>query len=116
MGVVTSPRPIDASVTIANNASLSGAVELGSARLVGIEMPGAWTTAGITFQVSSDGTNFSDLYDDSTERTYAVAASRYVAVPLDKWTGIRHIKVRSGTAGSPVNQGAARVIKLSLLP
>ena len=40
------------SATIANGASLSGAVYVGNRRLIGIQMPAAWTAAVLTFQVS----------------------------------------------------------------
>jgi hypothetical protein len=101
--------------TIASGASLSGAVDLGTGRIVGLIVPAAWTTASITFQASADGSTFFDLYDDATQRELAssiVVASRYLALPMNDWLGIRAVKVRSGNSGAPVNQGAARAITL----
>lgn len=101
--------------TIASGASLSGAVDLGTGRIVGLILPAAWTTASITFQASADGTNFFDLYDDATQRELAssiVVASRFLALPMADWLGIRAVKLRSGSSGAPVNQGAARAITL----
>lgn len=102
---------------IANGASLSQAIEnigLGAASaLVGIEMPAAWTAANLTFQVSFDGDTYKDLYDkDGNEVTVTAAASRYIGLIPSLFAGIRHLKVRSGTSGTPVNQGAARTLRL----
>lgn len=101
--------------TIALNASLSDVVEIGSAKFLGLVMPAAWDTAGITFQVSYDGTNFQNLYNDSgVEVSVTAAASRnialdVVALDLAPW---QFIKIRSGTAASAVNQTAARTLYL----
>ena len=108
------------SATIANGAALSGAVDLGSVipgnEIVGLVMPIAWTAAAMTFQGSADGTNFYDLYNDAgTELNFTVGASQAIGLRQDarailgRW---RHIKVRSGTTGTPMNQGAERVITL----
>lgn len=114
----TPPRQVT-SATIANGASLSGAVDLrpyGSpARLV---IPAAWTTANITVQTSYDGVNFNDLYDSlGTEYTVTVGgASRSVMLPLADFIGVEWIKLRSGTTGTPVAQGAARTINIVCVP
>lgn len=113
-----------AKATIASGASLSGAIDLGTTqaanRIVGIFMPGAWTAAAMTFQASNafDGT-FQDVYDDGgTELSLTVAASRSIGLRNDQSSILgrwRFIRVRSGTAASPVNQGAARVIEIPVL-
>ena len=103
-------------VTIANGASLSGAVDLGGRKLVAIIMPGTWTAAGLTFQGSVDGTNFFNVYDGATERQLTVAANYYSALNIADWVGFRWVKVRSGTAGSAVNQAAERVLTLVVQP
>jgi hypothetical protein len=103
---------------IANGASLSGAVAIHPNSLVGIVMPADWTAANLTFQVShDDGTTFNNLYDkDGTEVTVTAADDRYITLEPALWAGIRHLKVRSGTAGTPVNQGAARTLQLVARP
>jgi hypothetical protein len=104
---------------IANGESLSGAVDLGNYRLFGIQMdPTAWTAAALTFKVSVTGVDFYDLYDDTgTEQNWTVSAQKFVQVSQPaKWLGIRYIKVRSGTSGSPVNQGGARALTLIGVP
>lgn len=98
-------------VTIANGASLSGALNLENRTAVAIIMPAAWTAASITFQASVDGTNYYNVYTTSAELSATVAASYFVVLP--KTTGleaVRYIKIRSGTSGTPVNQLADRII------
>ena len=101
---------------IANGASLSGDVDLGGRKLVAIVMPGTWTAASLTFQASPDGVNFFNVYDGATERALTVAASYYSALNIADWVGIRWLKVRSGTAGSAVNQVAERTLTLVIQP
>jgi hypothetical protein len=99
-------------VTIANAGSLSGAADLEGKAIAGIVMPADWTAAALTFQVSVDGTNFKNLYNDSgSEVSITVAADTFIRLTAE-WKGIRYIKVRSGTAGVPVAQGAERQIGL----
>lgn len=94
---------------IASGGSLSDAVDLGDLRAVRIVMPAAWTAAALTFQTSYDGTAFNDLYDEAgAEVSYTVAAGRSVRLPVGDWLGVRFLKLRSGTTGTPVNQAAAR--------
>lgn len=104
--------------TIANGASLSGEVDLEGYSLVGIIMPAAWTAADLTFQAATttEGT-FCDVYDNSgVEVSTDADASRAigtdgVALALAPF---RFVKLRSGTTGTPVNQGAERTISLVL--
>lgn len=106
------------SATIANGASLSGAIDLGTNRLFAIVMSTSWTTANLTFQVSSDGSNFYDLYDDAgTEVTFTAAASRVIQnTNPGRWLGFRYLKIRSGTSGTAVNQGGARTLTVMAVP
>ena len=105
------------SVVIANGASLSGVADLTGFMLAGIQMPSAWTAASLTFQVSLDGTTFQDMYaTDGTEVTVTgAAASRFLAFVPSDFAGARYLKVRSGTSGSAVTQGAARTLVLSFM-
>lgn len=103
-------------VTIANGASLSGEINLGGAMPGAIIMPAAWTAANLTLQVSPDGgVTYYDLYDDAgNEITITAAASRMIlfdtiAQLIAIGEGSR-LKIRSGTSGTPVNQGAARTL------
>jgi hypothetical protein len=99
--------------TIASGAALSGVVNVDGRRISGIIMPSAWTAAALTFQVSADGVVYNDLYDEAgAEYSITVAASRYIGVDAGalELSAVDFIKVRSGTTGTPVNQGAAREI------
>ena len=116
--------------TIASGQSLSGAVDLFAARtreeydptLAAIQMPAAWTSAKITFQVSNDGETYGNLYkkDGSTEHEvdvsgYTAASSgvvRTVQLEPQLFFGFRYMKIRSGTAASPVSQAAERSLSL----
>jgi hypothetical protein len=103
-------------VTIASGASQSDVIDTVDTRIYGLRLdPTGWTSAAITFLgcETADGT-FEALYkDDGTEATLAsasIATGRKIG--LDAIAGAlmpwRYLKLRSGTAGVPVNQGAAR--------
>ena len=108
-------------VVIANGASLSGAVDLQGYILTGIVMPAAWTAASLTFagapsnEQSGEAGTFVPIYDDAgTEYTVSADTSRVLQIDPVKLAGVRWLKVRSGTSGTPVNQDAARTLYLIL--
>lgn len=110
-------RPFEigkADTVIANGASESAAVDLGGLHLAAILMPAAWTAASITLLTSYDGVTFLPVYDSlGAEIALTVAASRLVIADFDKTVALgNHIKLRSGTASLPVNQGADRTLSL----
>lgn len=99
---------------IASGASLSGTIDLDAGRrtLVGIQMPSAWTAASLTFAVSHDGETFVPLWFNGAEYTLTqVAASRGHSLEPTALAGWPFVRIRSGTSGTPVNQGAERTIK-----
>lgn len=104
------------SATIANGQSLSGALNLGGLRLFGIVMPAAWTTASLTFQMSPDnGVTWNDMYDAlGSEFVVAADVSRFIMLDPFSFSAVQWLKVRSGTAGTPVAQGADRLLNLVL--
>ena len=107
-------------VTIANGTALSSAGDLTAytqvapgASPVALVMPAAWTAASITLNVSSDGClTFSNAFvQGGTEYTItSPAAGEYMILNPADLVGVNCLKVRSGTSGSPVNQGAARTL------
>jgi len=101
--------------TIALSAALSNAVYIAGNRLVAIEMPSAWTAAKLTFQASWDGTTFTEVLIGATALELTVAASQTIMLDV-LFTGALYVKVRSGTAASPVNQAAARDVRLIVAP
>lgn len=106
------------SAVITNSASLSSALDLGTNRLAQIVIPSSWTTANLTFQTSADGTTYNDLYNaGGTEISVTVGgASRAIVLAPADFISVRYLKVRSGTSGTPVNQGGQRVLTLVLVP
>ncbi|SRR6266516_5412520 len=106
--------PTTKTVTIVSGTSLSPGVEIGEGVLVAIDVP-TFTSAVITFQVSSDGgVTYRDAYDAAAAEITLGAATtgnRAIAAPATL-NGAWWLKVRSGTSAAPVNQGADRVITL----
>src|SRR5580765_7995138 len=80
--------------TIVNRTSLSGAIDCSAAPPVRISAPAAWTAANLSFQVSSDGTTFEDLFDTT---------GKEVMVNVMPGTVVR---LSAGFAVSPVSQVA----------
>lgn len=97
-------------LTIANGASLSGELDLTEFTITGIIMPAAWTAADLTLAASdAAGGTFVPVYDAAgTELTIQADTSRFIALSPDATRALRFAKLRSGTSGSAVNQGAAR--------
>ncbi len=105
--------PTTTTATIANGQSLSGAVNLSGFTLIGIDMPASWTTANLTLQASIDNSTWDNVFDSlGTEVTITAAASRFILLNPADFVSVRYLKVRSGTSGTPVNQGGARTITL----
>ena len=103
--------------TIANNASLSDAMTLGSNRtLVGVITPSTWTAAAITFKVSMDDVTYYPLMDSTGTEVIIPSASIPTgaawACALDprNFVGWKYVKIQSGTNASNVNQGGARSV------
>jgi hypothetical protein len=89
---------------IADGAALSAAVDLGTATLAAVVIPEDWEAAGLTFQASHDGVAWVDLIDADGEVAFTVAADQMIALDPAVFYGLRHLKLRSGTAATPVNQ------------
>lgn len=104
--------------TIANGASQSEAINLGNMVPVAVQLPAAWTSAKISFLASGDDSTFGTLMNLAGELVTAAnnAASDYVTLDPDAFLGAKIIKIRSGTAATPVNQGAERTVRLIVKP
>jgi hypothetical protein len=104
-------------VTIASGTSLStdGVVDAG--KIAAIELP-TIDSAALSFQVSFDGVNYRELFNSDGTTATPVSAStgnRIIQAPAAlQDAGAVHVKVRSGTSGSAVNQTADRIINLLL--
>lgn len=101
-------------VSIAQNQALSPAVCIDGYKFFTIAMPAAWDAAALTFQGSFDNVTFFDLYMDGSEVSEVVVAAKAYVINLNAlaFMSVKYIKVRSGTSATPVNQTAARTIKL----
>lgn len=111
--MIPAPLATNQTVTIANGASLSNSVDLGGRALSAILMPAAWTAAALTFQASLDGVTFFNLLDGAgAEITASAAAGSFIRLSINDWLALRYLKIRSGTAAIPVNQGADRILSL----
>jgi hypothetical protein len=96
--------------------SLSDSVDCTGGTIVRITMPPAWGIGNITFQISTDGLFFNDLFDqDGKEFTMVVVTG--AAVPII-WDGITrcaaHLKIRSGSRSHPIVQDEKRDFAVAL--
>lgn len=92
-----------ATLTIANNATTSDAMDARGYAVFGLVIPSAFTGTSITFTVSDDNTTFQALYDASNAQvTVPVAVSRSYDLPaeLASWP---YWKIVSGSS-----EGGAR--------
>ena len=111
--IIANPVVIQAS--IANGESQSGAIPIGGRTYVAITVSPQWTAAALTFLASNEeGGTFLPVYkEDGTELTIAsanVVVSRNIGLGalMQYLSPFKFIKLRSGTAATPVNQAAAR--------
>jgi hypothetical protein len=117
--VASAPRTVF-TATIANGASLSGAVDLGNGTLARIGCPAVVTVntdATFSFQTSTDGVTWKDYYDEyGNEVTIApgkVAASRSFNAPLATFASVRYLKLRTGKSATPQLQGQSTDFSLT---
>ena len=77
-------------------------------------MPSGWTAAALTFQFSTDNITFYNAFSltaNLTANTTAAAVDQIINISsTDSFHGARYLKIRSGTSGSPVLQGADRIL------
>lgn len=108
---------IHGGAAIANGASQSEAIDLTDRVLVAIGMPASWTAANLTLLSSPLATGtFQPVYDASgNEVVISAAASKNILVEAVTYASA-FIKLRSGTAGTPVAQGAARTFVIVSAP
>lgn len=92
--------------------SLSDALDCSAGPIVKITMPGNWVSADLTFQTSSDGVMFNDVFDSTGhEVTYSVQAGTGV-IGMRLSTG--WVKFRSGSREMPVPQPELREFAVAL--
>jgi len=107
------------SVTISASTSLGPAIDLSGQRLAAIQIPASWTAANLTFQIgigdTVDSATYFNMFDSGgNEYTVTAAASETLMIPFADFIGVRFLKIRSGTNGTPVNQAADRKLLVQL--
>jgi hypothetical protein len=87
---------------IAAGESLSDGVDLGGGQLVRITAAREWNGRNISFQISSDGNEYNDLYTaDGNEVVIPCGAGRAIVIDAAWWKAIGFLKIRSGTVEAP---------------
>jgi hypothetical protein len=92
--------------TILANESLSDGADCSAGDIVRLTIPQEFTDANLTFQISSDGNFYNDLYDvRGNEVTIPVKPDSAVVIQGEVWgRAINYLKIRSGTRAHPVKQ------------
>lgn len=95
--------------TIAAGKSLSDGIDCSAGTIVRITVPQEYTKGNMphhmTFQVSTDGNLFNDMFDDAGQEI-AITARENSGIVIDKaWARtVAFIKLRSGSRDAPVLQ------------
>ena len=91
--------------TIMRGESLSEGVDCSSGEIVRITVPQEFTPANLTFQVSSNGEMYNDLFDDEGTEITIVAEPNSGVVISGRWVrAVGWLKLRSGSRDHPVEQ------------
>jgi hypothetical protein len=91
--------------TIPHNESLSDGVDCTGGNIVRITVPQEFTEANLTFQASSNGEMYNDLYNAEGEEITMVAKPDTTIIIQSPWTrALGWIKIRSGRRDFPVKQ------------
>jgi hypothetical protein len=91
--------------TIAANESLSDGANCSAGHILRITVPQEFTGSSLTFQVSTDGKFYNDLYDAKGNEIAVTANPDSSIVLVEPWVRlIPYIKFRSGTRDAPVEQ------------
>jgi hypothetical protein len=91
--------------TIPLGESLSDGIDCSAGKIVRITVPQEYTEANMTFQTSSDGNLYNDLYDEHGDEITVSAKPDTTIVVTGAWVhSIGWLKLRSGTREHPVEQ------------
>jgi hypothetical protein len=97
--------------------SLSNGVDCTAGEIVRITMSEFWTPANISFQISSNGELYNDLFDkDGNEIIMEVVPGTAVVLKgAGDWTkAYAFVKIRSGGRDSPVPQEERRQFAIAI--
>jgi hypothetical protein len=106
--------------TIAAGESLSDGADCSAGTIVRITVPQEYTKGNMphqmSFQVSTDGNLYNDLFDDAGQEISITARENSGIVISGLWAHtIGFIKLRSGFRGTPVRQEVACKFALAIL-
>lgn len=106
--------------TILEDASVSEAIETNGLMLSEFQMPDTWTTASIGFDKSDDAETWYPAYDaaDAEISIATPTVHRIHSLGDEKrksLEGSTYIRIRSGSAASPVAQGGDREFVLKMV-
>jgi hypothetical protein len=91
--------------TIAAGESLSEGTDCSAGDIVRITVPQEFTQSNLTFQVSSDGNFYNDLFNSNGEEITVVAKPSSGIIISEYWArSIGFIKFRSGSRDHPIKQ------------
>jgi hypothetical protein len=101
---------------IAAGESLSGGVDLQGGQLVRITAPKVWGGNNISFQISSDGAEYNDLYTaDGNEVVIECKAGRAIVINWPTWwKAVPFLKIRAGSSEAPESQETEREFALAV--
>jgi len=97
--------------------SLSSGIDCTSGDIVRLTTPAAWTSANISFAISSDGNGYNDLYDVNGKEIVipiqpnAAVVIGHLAADL---RAVAFLKIRSGTRKNPVPQPERREFAIAV--
>ncbi|MFA4971953.1 MAG: hypothetical protein WC683_05020 [bacterium] len=115
--------PAELTATIAQDASLSGAIAVMGRALKGMVTPAALEAGATvcTFQTSTDNSTFQELVDDAGNAVSVTLPATYTSINISfdtifgKLFGWPYVKVRFDTVASPKVQTAARTLKFAVV-
>ena len=86
-------------VTIASSGTTATTWTMEGNRVpVAIILPSAFSGTQLSFQASVDaGATFSNVYDEATQYTVNVGASRYISLKRQPFEGVRYLRITSAS-------------------
>jgi len=97
--------------------SVSNDINLANLAVVLVIAPDDWTPANITFQVSVNGSLWSDLFDASgTQVIKPIPPGSAILVDPEITRHVSFLRIRSGTRENPIAQTDDRIVLLATAP
>ena len=96
---------------------LSDGLDCSGGDIVRITAPAGWSGANLTFQISTDGNGYNDLYTARGEEVTITLKKPGSAIIVlnEEWVkAINWLKIRSGTGNHPVAQAERREFAIAV--